>query len=173
MPTWQYLSGLEHFEHHWPCDPTAIGKFRRLLGEEGVEELLAQTINVAVTSSSSPEKIWRRSSSTARCSRRRWRKCGPECCFRADTVCPPCIGPFNCKGDGSACQRLAGTVRPRVREPSVSQMLALLRVRLLLDVSMVPEFQAHLMVYDPDAIMRWLPQLRKHREELVRGATFA
>ena len=48
-PTWQYLSGLEYFEHRWPCDPTAIGKFRRLLGEEGVEELLAQTINVAVT----------------------------------------------------------------------------------------------------------------------------
>lgn len=47
-PTWQYLSGLEYFEHRWPCDPTAIGKFRRLLGEEGVEELLAQTINVAV-----------------------------------------------------------------------------------------------------------------------------
>ena len=25
-PTWQYLSGLEYFEHRWPCDPTAIGK---------------------------------------------------------------------------------------------------------------------------------------------------
>jgi transposase, IS5 family len=24
--TWQYLSGLEYFEHLWPCDPTAIGK---------------------------------------------------------------------------------------------------------------------------------------------------
>ena len=49
-PTWQYLSGLEYFEHRWrwPCDPTAIGKFRRLLGEEGVEESWAQTINVAV-----------------------------------------------------------------------------------------------------------------------------
>ncbi len=48
-PTRQYLSGLEYFEHRWPCDPTAIVKFRRPLGEEGVEELLAQTINVAVT----------------------------------------------------------------------------------------------------------------------------
>ena len=45
-PTWQYLSGLEYFEHRWPCDPTAIGKFRRLLGEEGVEELLAQVIKL-------------------------------------------------------------------------------------------------------------------------------
>ena len=32
----------------WPCDPSSIGKFRRLLGEEGIEELLAQTINAAV-----------------------------------------------------------------------------------------------------------------------------
>jgi len=47
-PLWQYLSGQEYFEPRWPCDPSSIGKFRRLLGEEGVEELLAQTINAAV-----------------------------------------------------------------------------------------------------------------------------
>jgi len=47
--TWQYLSGPEYFEHLWPCVPTAIGKFHRLLGEECVEKLLTQTINVDVT----------------------------------------------------------------------------------------------------------------------------
>lgn len=47
-PTWQYFSGLEYFEHRLPCDATLIGKFRRLIGEEGVEELLARTISVAV-----------------------------------------------------------------------------------------------------------------------------
>jgi IS5 family transposase len=48
-PTWQYFSGLDYFEHCWPCDPTALVHFRKALGEEGVEALLQQTINVAVT----------------------------------------------------------------------------------------------------------------------------
>ena len=48
-PSWQYFSGNEYFEHRWPCDPTQLVKFRKLLGEEGVEELLARTIEVAVT----------------------------------------------------------------------------------------------------------------------------
>lgn len=47
-PTWQFLSGQAYFEHRHPCDATTLVKFRQLLGEEGVEELLAQTINVAV-----------------------------------------------------------------------------------------------------------------------------
>ncbi len=48
-PTWQYFSGSEYFEHRCPCDPTLLVKFRKLLGEEGVEELLARTIEVAVS----------------------------------------------------------------------------------------------------------------------------
>jgi IS5 family transposase len=47
-PTWQFFSGQAYFEHHRPCDATTLIKFRQLLGEEGVEELLAQTLNVAV-----------------------------------------------------------------------------------------------------------------------------
>ena len=47
-PTWQFFSGQAYFEHHRPCDATTLIKFRQLLDEEGVEELLAQTINVAV-----------------------------------------------------------------------------------------------------------------------------
>ncbi|WP_310564758.1 IS5 family transposase [Hydrogenophaga sp.] len=47
-PTWQFFSGQAYFEHHRPCDATTLVKFRQLLGEEGLEELLAQTINVAV-----------------------------------------------------------------------------------------------------------------------------
>jgi IS5 family transposase len=47
-PTWQFFSGQAYFEHHRPCDATTLVKFRQLLGEEGVEELLAQTLNVAV-----------------------------------------------------------------------------------------------------------------------------
>ncbi len=47
-PRWQYFSGLAYYEDRLPCDASTLVKFRQLLGEEGVEELLAQTINVAV-----------------------------------------------------------------------------------------------------------------------------
>jgi len=48
-PVWQYFSGQEYFEDRLPCDPSAISRFRGLLGEEGVEELLVQTIMVAAS----------------------------------------------------------------------------------------------------------------------------
>ena len=48
MPVWQYFSGQEYFEDRLPCDPSAISRFRGLLGEEGVEELLVQTIMVGL-----------------------------------------------------------------------------------------------------------------------------
>jgi IS5 family transposase len=35
-------------KYRLPCDASTQVKFRKLLGEEGVEYLLAQTINVAV-----------------------------------------------------------------------------------------------------------------------------
>ena len=47
-PRWQYFSGAAYYEDRLPCDATTLVKFRQLLGEEGVEELLAQTSNVAV-----------------------------------------------------------------------------------------------------------------------------
>jgi hypothetical protein len=48
-PIWQFFSGMDYYEHRRGCDPTALVKFRRLLGEAGVEELLAQTVNAAVS----------------------------------------------------------------------------------------------------------------------------
>jgi IS5 family transposase len=47
-PTWQYFSGNEYFVHQWPSDPTQLVRFRKALGEAGLEELLARTIEVAV-----------------------------------------------------------------------------------------------------------------------------
>jgi IS5 family transposase len=47
-PRWQFFSGCAYYEDRPTCDATTLVKFRQLLGEEGVEELLAQTINVAV-----------------------------------------------------------------------------------------------------------------------------
>jgi IS5 family transposase len=48
IPRWQYFCGQAYYEERLPCDATTLVKFRRLLGEEGVEELLAQTIKLAV-----------------------------------------------------------------------------------------------------------------------------
>jgi transposase, IS5 family len=45
---WQFFSGMDYFEPRLPCDATQIGRFRRLLGEAGVEQLLKTTIEAAV-----------------------------------------------------------------------------------------------------------------------------
>ena len=45
---WQFFSGMAHYEHRLPCDATQIGRFRRDLGEEGLELLLKATIETAV-----------------------------------------------------------------------------------------------------------------------------
>ena len=45
---WQYFSGQTYYEPRLPCDATQIGRFRRAIGEAGVEELLKATIDTAV-----------------------------------------------------------------------------------------------------------------------------
>lgn len=45
---WQYFSGREYYEHRPPCDPTQIGRFRKAIGEAGVEEMLKSTIETAL-----------------------------------------------------------------------------------------------------------------------------
>jgi transposase, IS5 family len=45
---WQFFSGMEYYEPRLPCDATQIGRFRRLLGEDGIEQLLKATIECAV-----------------------------------------------------------------------------------------------------------------------------
>jgi IS5 family transposase len=47
---------LDYFEHRLPCDATIISKFRRLIGEYGVEELLAHTIAAAQSTKSISER---------------------------------------------------------------------------------------------------------------------
>ena len=44
----QFFSGQVYFEPRQPCDATQIGRFRRVLGEAGVEQLLKTTIEAAV-----------------------------------------------------------------------------------------------------------------------------
>ena len=45
---WQYFSGLDYYEHRLPCDGTQIGRFRRALGEDGLEQLLKATVDTAI-----------------------------------------------------------------------------------------------------------------------------
>src|SRR5882724_313759 len=45
---WQFFSGMRYYEPRLPCDATQIGRFRRVLGEAGVEELLKATLDAAV-----------------------------------------------------------------------------------------------------------------------------
>ena len=45
----QFFSGQLYFEHRLPCDSSLISRFRKDLGEPGVEELLKTTIDTAVS----------------------------------------------------------------------------------------------------------------------------
>jgi IS5 family transposase len=45
---WQFFSGMDYYEPRLPCDATQIGRFRRAIGEEGLEQLLKSTIETAV-----------------------------------------------------------------------------------------------------------------------------
>ena len=45
---WQFFSAMDYYEPRLPCDATQIGRFRGVLGEAGVEQLLKTTIETAV-----------------------------------------------------------------------------------------------------------------------------
>lgn len=45
---WQFFGGMDYYEPRLPCDATQIGRFRRLLGEDGLEQLFKATIECAV-----------------------------------------------------------------------------------------------------------------------------
>jgi IS5 family transposase len=43
-PYWQWFCGCEYFQHELPCDPSSLTRWRKRLGPEGLETLLAATI---------------------------------------------------------------------------------------------------------------------------------
>ena len=43
-PYWQYLSGMKYFEHRLPIHPSSMTRWRKCLGEQGMEELLQETL---------------------------------------------------------------------------------------------------------------------------------
>ncbi len=60
-PYWQWFCGCEYFQHQLPCDPSSLTRWRKRLGPEGLERLLAATIQAGLESgvvrSSSLERI--------------------------------------------------------------------------------------------------------------------
>jgi IS5 family transposase len=46
---WQYFTGRVHFQTRLPCHPSSFTRWRNRLGEAGLEDLLAQTIEAAKT----------------------------------------------------------------------------------------------------------------------------
>ena len=48
-PYWQYLSGMQFFEHDPPINPSSMSRWRKRIGEAGAEELLKETIAAGLT----------------------------------------------------------------------------------------------------------------------------
>jgi transposase, IS5 family len=46
-PYWQYFCGMKYFEHKAPMSPTSLGKWRRRIGPEKLERMLAVTVGTA------------------------------------------------------------------------------------------------------------------------------
>lgn len=47
-PYWQYLCGYTHMQHECPIHPTSLTKWRQRVGVERIEELLKETIALAL-----------------------------------------------------------------------------------------------------------------------------
>jgi len=50
-PYWQYFCGEAMFQHELPCHPTSLVKWRKQVGPEGIEQLLAGVIHSAMSTS--------------------------------------------------------------------------------------------------------------------------
>lgn len=47
-PYWQYFCGMKYFEHRFPVDPSQMTRWRKRVGEAGVEKMLAATVQAAL-----------------------------------------------------------------------------------------------------------------------------
>ena len=47
-PYWQHFSGMKHFQHRMPIDPSSMTRWRRRLGEAGAEQMLRATIEAGM-----------------------------------------------------------------------------------------------------------------------------
>lgn len=47
-PYWQHFCGMKYFEHEMPIHPTSMTRWRKLVGDAGIEQMLAETIQVGI-----------------------------------------------------------------------------------------------------------------------------
>jgi len=47
-PYWQYFCGMKYFEHRMPIDPSGMTKWRKKIGDEKLEKMLAATVRAAL-----------------------------------------------------------------------------------------------------------------------------
>jgi IS5 family transposase len=47
-PYWQYFSGMRHFQHRMPIDPSSMTRWRKRLGDAGAEQMLRATIEAGI-----------------------------------------------------------------------------------------------------------------------------
>lgn len=59
-PYWQYFCGFKTFQHKLPCHPTTLSKWRRKVGEDTIEKMLEETLNIAKRTGLLTEKQCRR-----------------------------------------------------------------------------------------------------------------
>jgi len=59
-PYWQYFCGYTHLQHECPIHPTSLTKWRQRVGAERLEELLKETIALALRERHLPERDLRR-----------------------------------------------------------------------------------------------------------------
>jgi IS5 family transposase len=59
-PYWQYFCGYTHMQHECPIHPTSMTKWRNRVGVERLEELLKETIRVAICEKHLPRRDLRR-----------------------------------------------------------------------------------------------------------------
>lgn len=55
---WQYFCGYEYLEKNIEISESSIRRFRNLLGEEGLNEILKELIRVGVKTGAVKKKIW-------------------------------------------------------------------------------------------------------------------
>lgn len=59
-PYWQYFCGEEYFQHELPIDPSSLSRWRKRIGEEGAETILATTVQAGVASEAVKESSFER-----------------------------------------------------------------------------------------------------------------
>ena len=98
-PYWQYFCGETYFQHELPLNPSSLSRWRKRLGEAGVESLLSATIEAALAlakrllAQQRQDKI-----NCTQCMRRKWSalpraKCPSVTSSVSKSRLPPAIDP--------------------------------------------------------------------------------